>query len=426
MAATVARLKTLHAKLGNVGVDKLMHAARKEGLAGVNRDTVKDYLSTDSSAQLLRPLPESKGRTGSEAQGFRVQMDLIDFKGNQATWQGAEWSVILVVIDVMSRRVWAAPAKTKAPDHVEPVLRRLLGKMASDLPNKVQIISTDQANEWKGAVDALLKSKNIVRRTKDPSDTNALSVLDRAIQTLKRRLAQSLTDKKGAWPGRVAEVVEQYNSTVHPATRDEPEEFNAPGHEVKRFLAEQDNAEALAHNQKLLEKRTQRLETEGAYRVPKGGAKAFRRGYLQAYSSDVKQARDVSGSVVTDTSGAKIDIKRIMPVNEHSGYAEEGLRDPKRERKKAKLTALMDALYAWLAPGERVTMSQATAWLKGHLGADVLKVAGVQRLAQAVELFDTKFTITPGGRYIMRKAEATRRPAFPGARRLVRAAPGGS
>jgi len=421
MAATVERLKALHAKLGNVGVDKLLHAARKDGLAGVNRDTVRDYLSTDSSAQLFRPLPASKGRTGSEAQGFRVQMDLIDFKGNEATWQGADWSVILVIIDVLSRRVWAAPARSKAPAHLEPVLRRLLGEMA-DLPNKVQIISTDQGNEWKGAVDALLKSKNIVRRTKEPSDVNALSVVDRAIQTFKRRLSQSLADKKAPWPSRVTQIVEQYNSTVHPATRDEPAEFNAPGHEVKRFLAEQDNAEALAHNQKLLEKRTQRLEAEGAYRAPKGAAKAFKRGYHQAYSSDVKEVANVKGSVVTDRSGEKIDIKRILPVSEHSGHAEEGLRDPKRERKKAKLTALVDALYAWLSPGERVTMGQATAWLKGHLGADVLQVAGIQRVAQAVELFDTKFAIMPGGRYLMRKPE-TRRPAFPGARRLVRSAP---
>jgi len=209
MAATVARLKTLHAKLGNVGVDKLLHGARREGIPGVNRRTVQDYLSTDASAQLFRPLPESKGKTGSEAQGFRVQMDLVDFKSNKATWQGVQWSVILVIIDVMSRRVWAAPARSKAPAHLEPVLRRLLAKMASDLPNKVEIISTDQGNEWKGAVDALLESKSIVRRTKEPSDVNALSVVDRAIQTLKRRLSQSLADKKAPWPSRVTQVVEQ-------------------------------------------------------------------------------------------------------------------------------------------------------------------------------------------------------------------------
>jgi len=418
MTATAVRLKALHAKLGNVGVEKLLHAARKDGLA-VTRDAVKDYLSADSSAQLFRPLPASKGKTGSEAQGFRVQMDLIDFKGVKATWQGVEWSVVLVIIDVLSRRVWAAPARSKAPDHVEPVLRRLLDEMA-DL--KVQIITTDQANEWRGPVDALLQSKNIVRRTKDPSDTNALSVVDRAIQTLKRRLSQSLADKKAPWPSRVAQIVDQYNSTVHPATRDEPEDFDKPGHEVKRFLTEQDNAEALAHNQKLLEQRTRRLEAEGAYRAPKGAAKAFRRGYRQAYTSDVKEVASVKGSVVTDKTGEKIDIKRIMPVSSNSGHAEEGLWDSTRARKKAKLTAIADALYAWLSPGERVALGKATAWLKGQLGADVLQVAGIQRVAQVAEMFDTRFAIMPGGRYLMRKHE-TRTPAFPGARRLVRPAP---
>ena len=409
MAATVARLKTLHAKLGNVGVDKLLHGARREGIPGVNRRTVQDYLSTDSSAQLFRPLPESKGKTGSEAQGFRVQMDLVDFKSNKATWQGVEWSVIIVIIDVLSRRVWAAPARSKAPGHVEPVLRRLLAKMDSDLPNKVEIISTDQGNEWKGAVDALLESKSIVRRTKEVSDVNALSVVDRAIQTLKRRLSQSLADKKAPWPSRVAQIVDQYNSTVHPATRDEPEDFNKPGHKVKRFLAEQDNAEALAHNQKLLEKRTKRLEGDGAYRAPKGGVKAFRRGFHQAYSSDVKEVANVKGSVVTDKSGDKIDIKRIMPVNEFSGHAEEGLRgpNPRRDRKKDRLvTPMMHTLYAWLDPGERVSMSAAAAYLKEQLGAkeyaDALRDAGVQRLVQAVELFDAEFEVLPGGYYLRR------------------------
>ena len=105
MAATVAALKALHAKLGNVGVDKLLHGARREGIPGVNRRTIRDFLSTDAPAQLFRPLPESKGKTGSEAQAFRVQMDLIDFKSNKATWQGVEWSIVLVIIDVLSRRV---------------------------------------------------------------------------------------------------------------------------------------------------------------------------------------------------------------------------------------------------------------------------------------------------------------------------------
>ena len=70
MAAVVARLKELHEKVGDVGVDKLLRAAKKDGLK-VTREIVKDYLSTDAPAQIFRKLPESKGKTGAEAQGFR-------------------------------------------------------------------------------------------------------------------------------------------------------------------------------------------------------------------------------------------------------------------------------------------------------------------------------------------------------------------
>ena len=59
MAAVVARLKELHEKVGDVGVDKLLRAAKKDGLK-VTREIVKDYLSTDAPAQIFRKLPESK------------------------------------------------------------------------------------------------------------------------------------------------------------------------------------------------------------------------------------------------------------------------------------------------------------------------------------------------------------------------------
>ena len=109
MAATLARLKDLHEKVGDVGVDKLFRAAKKDGLR-VTRDLVKDYLSTDAPAQIFRKLPESKGQIGAEAHGFRLQADVIDYKTRKATWQGTEYSVALVIMDVTSRRVWALPA----------------------------------------------------------------------------------------------------------------------------------------------------------------------------------------------------------------------------------------------------------------------------------------------------------------------------
>ncbi len=409
MAAVLARLKELHEKVGNVGVDKLLAAAKKEGLA-VNKRLVQTYQSTDASAQIFRPLPQSKGKTGSEEQGMRLQFDLIDQKARKVTYGGVEWSVILIIQDVFSRRVWGAPCRSKAPNHVAPVFRRLLNEIR-DAPGitKIQIMSSDAGREWLGDVADLLESRDIVHKTVDKSDPNILSVLDRAIQTFRRRLAQSLADKNGPWPARVGKIIAQMNDTSHPALHgDDPAAFNKEGHEVQRFLTEQDNALKLKANQKLLEKRKQKLAEDGTYRVPVGGLTKFKRGFHQAYSSDTKAVDRVEGSTVVGADGSKVDIKRVMPVHEFSGEAREDVSgvDPRVSRKKDILiTPLMQELYAWMDPGERTSFAAAAAHLKEEMGKneyqETLKRAGVGHLVHAVEMFD-EFEVEPGGYYFRR------------------------
>ena len=411
MAATVARLKELHKKVGDVGVDKLFRAAKKDGLA-VTRDLVKDFLSTDAPSQVFKKLPESQGKTGAEAQGFRLQADLIDYSRRKATWEGVSYSYVLVIIDVASRRVWALPLRTKAPQHVAPVLYRMLRTIKNSPGiDDLGILTTDKDNAFTNQAANVLESQGVTHRTHDPKeDVNATSVLDRAIQTIKRRLAMSLAAKGRAapWPSRVAEVVKQYNSTSHPALHgDEPEDFNKPGHAVKRFLTEQDNAKKLEHNQKLLEKRKSRLEAEGGYRVPVGGVSKFRRSFYQSYG-DVKEPERIRGSVITDKDGDKTDIKRIQVVNVFSGKAQDGLRgrNPRVDKQKDTLLDMMSLLFAFLEPGERVSTSAAAEELKRQMGAaeyrETLRKAGFQQLARAAALFDDEFEVEEGGYYLRR------------------------
>lgn len=412
MAATIARLKQLQEKVGNVGVDKLFRAAKKDGLK-VTRDLVKDYLSTDAPSQVFKKLPDSQGKTGAEAQGFRLQADLIDYSRRKATWEGVSYSYVLVIIDVASRRVWALPLKTKAPQHVAGPLYRLLRSIKNSPGiDDLGVLTTDKDNAFTNQAANVLESQGVTHRTHDPKeDVNAASVLDRAIQTIKRRLAMSLAAKGRAapWPSRVAEVVKQYNSTSHPALHgDEPEDFNKPGHGVKRFLTEVDNAEKLEHNQKLLERRKEKLNAEGGYRVPEGGVSKFRRSFYQSYSSDVKEVDNIRGSVVKDTDGQKTDIKRIQVVNVFSGEAQDGLRgrNPRVDKQKDTLLDMMSLLFAFLEPGERVSTSAAAVELKRQMGAaeyrDALRKAGFQQLARAVALFDEEFEVEEGGYYLRR------------------------
>ena len=413
MAATLARLKKLQEKIGeSAGVEKLLRAARKEGLP-VTREIVKDYLSEDAPKQVFRPPPESAGKTMAEAQGWRLQADMVDMKTKKTKWNGVEYSAILVVVDVASRRAWAHPCKTKAPQHVGPLLYRMLRTMQnSPGVENSGFISTDRGNEFTGPAANVMENLGFTHRTKDPQDLNALSLVDRVIQTLKRRLAQSLAakGKSAPWPSRVAQVVAQYNATYHPAIRDEPEDFNKATHGVKRFLALQDNAEKGVHNQKLLEKRVAKLETEGAYRTPVAAPKAFRRGFYATYSNDVKEVQRIRGSQVTDTQGQTTDVKRILTVPVFSGTAADSLRpnNPRVSRQKDILvTPMMSTLYAFLSPGERISVASAASYLKEELGREeyrsTLRRAGITHLVRALALFDEEFEVEEGGYYVKRR-----------------------
>ena len=408
MPTTSQQLKELQDRIGNVGVDKLYAAARRKGIPGVTRETVRLFLATDAPKQLFRPLPQSQGKTGAEAQQFRVQMDLIDMKysPSKVSARGPSYKNAIVLIDVMSRFAWGAPCVSKEPNDVEPVLRRLLNSMEK-LP---AFISSDKGNEFTGPVATLLESKGIVHRTKgDTHDMNSLSVVDRVIQTIKKRLAESLAGKKGEWAQRLPTVIKQYNATQHPAIHGEPDDFGKAGHEVSGFITQAENADKLQFNQKLLEKRKKKLEEEGGFRVPVGGPKAFHRGFKQAYSGEVFEIQKIEGSTAVGKDGKRIDVKRAMPVHTASGHAEAGfaLGDERIQAKKDKLVEpLMLELYQWLSPGERVSLSGAASHLKEQLGAakyrEILKSVGFAHLVQAVRLFDHEFDVDTKGYYMKR------------------------
>ena len=402
------QLKEIQARIGSAGVDKLYAAARRKGIPGITRETVRLFLATAEEKQLFRPLPESKGKTGAEAQQFRVQMDLIDMKysPSKISARGPSYKNAIILIDVMSRFAWGAPCISKEPRDVEPVLRRLLQSM-DELP---AFIASDKGNEFTGPVAKLLEDKGVIHRTKsDTHDMNSLSVVDRVIQTLKKRLAESLAAKKGEWAQRLPVVIKQYNATQHPSIHGEPDDFGKAGHEVSGFITQAENADKLQFNQKLLEKRKKKLTEEGGFRVPVGGPKAFHRGFKQAYSGEVFEIQKIEGSTAVAKDGKRVDVKRAMPVHAASGYAEAGfaLGDERIQNKKDKLVEpLMLELYQWLSPGERVSLSSAAAHLKEQLGAakyrETLKSVGFAHLVQAVRLFEHEFAVDTKGYYMTR------------------------
>ncbi len=344
-------------------------------------------------------MPESKGKSGAEGPGFRAQMDLVDLKYSKS--QGNK--NILVVIDVFSRRVWAKPVRNKEPASVAPVLRQILNEM----DRSPTILSSDKGNEFTGVVDELLEEKNITHRTKgEKYDPNVLAVVDRAIQNLKTRLAESLADEPGEWATRVRDVVRQYNATEHSTVHDAPKEIAT--NQIAKFMVLQDNAQKLKHNTTILKARKTALEDVEAFRRPIGGLQqgAFRRGFKASYGP-VEHVATIEGSVVKPTGdGGKIDIKRVLPVDKDTGNVEATFAqgDAYIQRKRDIIWPIVLELYHWLDDGEK-SMSTAAAHLKKELGADeyrgYLRQAGFQHLSQAVSI-SPELQLTQGGYYVKR------------------------
>jgi hypothetical protein len=193
-----AQLQELAQKLGVPGGQKLYAAARKRGLA-VTKDQVKQFVRRQGQKQIFRPLPVAAGKTASESEQMRAQMDLIDLKFSASRG----YKIILAVVNVWNRMGFAIPIEDKSAASVAAGLRKLL----SDPKLNPKIVSSDSGNEWKGEVQALLQERGIVHRTEDPADVNAL--------------AESLANEKGEWADRVPEIVEQYNASPHETLFDE-------------------------------------------------------------------------------------------------------------------------------------------------------------------------------------------------------------
>ena len=173
-----------------------------------------------------------------------------------------------------------------------PVLRQILNEM-DPIPT---IISSDKGNEFTGAVERLLEEKEIIHRTKrEKYDPNVLAVVDRAIQNLKRRLAESLADSPGEWATRITQVVQQYNATEHSTVHDAPKEIST--NPLAKYMVLQDNAQKLKHNQTILKARKTALEDAGTFRRPIGGLQqgAFRRGFKATWGDVEKliQSKDL-------------------------------------------------------------------------------------------------------------------------------------
>ena len=169
---------------------KLYRLARQRDLDVTQANGLRGAEGRRGPAGASATAPRALGKSAAEGPNDRLQADLIDFSQNTR----GKTKYGLVVMDVFTREAAVEPLQNKNAETVGRATKRAARELTGDDGNFV--VTTDLGNKF-ATLDRELPAE-AVRRTKRPEDRNAIAVVDRGIQTLKKDLATSVASSNFA------------------------------------------------------------------------------------------------------------------------------------------------------------------------------------------------------------------------------------
>ena len=276
---------------------KLYRLARQRDL-DVTQAMAFEALKADVGRQVQAPRPRALGKSAAED---RLQADLIDFSQNTR----GKTKYGLVVMDVFTREAAVEPLQNKNAETVGRATKRGAQELTGDDGNFV--VTTDLGNEF-ATLDRELPEA--VHRTKRPEDRNAIAVVDRGIQTLKKDLATRVARKGGQWNHHFEWAAWAYNARPHETVHGAPEDVEKQP--ATEFRVLQDNANKFQHNKDLTDRRVKAVEDAGTFQAPTNAARSFNPQY-----GDVQQLGAVDSMTVRSTEGRET----LLQLAQGSGNA---------------------------------------------------------------------------------------------------------
>ncbi len=206
--------------------------------------------------------------------------------------------------------MYARALKSKTGKAVAIALKSIL----ASAEKKPQVISSDNGTEFsQGPVVALLGAEGIVQKFKDPKDLNALGLADRNIGVLKRKLGELHNRNNLSWASNLEAAVKQVNATPKPDVLYGAAPKDVQNEPEVAFMLLRDQAQAIAHNQKLTNNRAAALEKTDTFRAPVKLTK-FKKRNFQATYGDPMEVSEVSMGRVVATNGQSFPLKQIKVV----------------------------------------------------------------------------------------------------------------
>ena len=288
VANIILALNKLAGELKIRSAQKLLQAARGV-IPGATGKLAKAALDGVTSRQTIAPGPRSQGKSAAEDVGRIFQSDLIDFSSNARSSDGRK-KYALVIQDVFSRKLDIEPLDDKRPSTINAAFKDILATPPEGQSIKV---STDKGKEFSN-LDEL---PGVVHVAKEPSNKNAIAVIDKNIQTIKKDISANIADEGGRWDEKVDGVTNAFNSRPHSHTIVAPNEVAT--NEVAQFKLYQKNAANFVVNRSQTIAKQSQLREAGAFRVSEPNARSFN----PQWSDKAFNLKSVKGDQVTNTSG---------------------------------------------------------------------------------------------------------------------------
>ena len=387
------QLKDLWESIGRGGAKKLRDAARRAGLQTSLKEA-EEFVKKQAETQVFARAPQSKGRIVAPRRGARVQLDLIDQKGNPADGKTA----ILVATDVFSRELWAEALPSKRADVVADAFARILGKMggrrrskgAQDLPYEV---SHDKGLEFTGAFQTLLEEKGIASTSK--THENSLAIVDAGIKGLKDVMKRQMTATGDTWVEALPKAVKAHNESSHSGIM-HARPVDVRKSNLLQYALERRAGEGVAQNHDIARKRFDALADAGAFRklLPRS---TWVRTNTPRWSAQVFKVQSFEGGVVVATDGSRTAIRDTLAVDTDSREVALPAR-PTRVRTDAAeaLEPYAAALEGMLGRGS-LTIQGVGTKLRGVPGFEqamaTSRIAGNGSMSRFLGLYPQKFVV---------------------------------
>jgi len=313
-----AEIAQIYEELNFPSAQVFHKALKRRGIAARLKD-VEDFVQSRTERQILAPPPKYEGHIVATYENERWAADLISFVSRPVKTDAGEYAYILMVQDIFSRYLYARPLTNTA--QTTPAFEEILSESENRMTDADYRIpaqlETDGGTEFTSErFQSMVQRRKIEHTVKPKEDLHRIATLDAAIQNIKKALTRRVKRNDTDWLTELPAAIKGYNDSWHSSIHTEPNEIS----ENDIFALKKKAAEELQENSDLIEKRMNKLNKTGAFRVYLGRPDAPKqRGDKAKWSQDIHEVDEfVAPGIVKDTEGDKFLTKLTKAVPKDS------------------------------------------------------------------------------------------------------------